>query len=208
MRKTLRVLKATCVMAVLPGFATAQSLGDICSSVGRLAPGQWVEYTISGTESMGAMAPSGLWVGNVGTEQRDGVGHTLYESRLMGAQNLVSQLLITGDGGPWDMDNLVEMRMQMPGQAPMTISGAMLDMARQQSPTPDIAEQCARAEVLGHESVSVPFGTFQAIHLKVDQNVEVWASADVPMAALKVITPDGPTMELKAHGDGATSSIN
>ena len=118
---------------------------------------------------------------------------------------MTSQLLIAGDGGPWDTDNLVEMTVEMPGQPPMTFTGDMLVLAQQNSQTPDIAEECAGAEIIGHESVTVPAGSMQTVHLRSPDGTEVWASLDVPMAVVKAIPANGPTMELKGHGRGAGS---
>jgi hypothetical protein len=205
MQKMLRTLKVSSLLAVLPFAASGQTLGAICESVARLGPGQWVEYNVTGM-GMGDALTS-MWVGNVGSEQRNGVEHTVYESRLIGAQQMVSQMVMTGESSPWDMTNLVEMTVQMAGQPPMTMSGGMLDMVRQNDQTPNIAEECHSAEVVGNESVTVPAGTISTLHLR-HEDGEVWASPDIPMALVKFVSKEGHAMELKAHGNGATSSIN
>ena len=57
------------------------------------------------------------------------------------------------------------------------------------------------SEIIGRESVTVPAGCdADGSHPVNVEGTEVWASLDVPMAVVKVVTPNGPTMELKSHG--------
>ncbi len=198
MQKAIKGFAVVAMLAV-PGAGAAQSLGEVCEAVTTFGTGQWVEYGISGQ----TMGMTSMRYGNIGTEERDGQTHTRYELKLSGAQSMTGQILIAGNGGPWDQENVVEMVLQMPGQPAMTLSGDMLAMARQSNPTPDIVEQCVGAEILGHESITVPAGSWDAVHLRTPDGTEVWASLDVPLGVIKVIPSTGPTMELKAHGSGS-----
>jgi hypothetical protein len=63
-------------------------------------------------------------------------------------------------------------------------------------------------QLVGVESVTVPAGTFQALHIRDNDGGEAWASKDLGMfAVVKVVSKDGMVMELTDRGTGAKSAI-
>lgn len=120
----------------------------------------------------------------------------------------VVQLVVPGY--PYSMGQATEMVMQAEGRPAMKISGQMMQMMtsriaqNQQGLTPD---QCASLTVVGHESVTVPAGTFQTTHLhSATSNVDVWVDPAVPFGAVKVVSP-GHTLVLVDKGMGGKTGI-
>src|SRR2546430_17122829 len=75
--------------------------------------------------------------------------------------------------------------VKMGGQPAMKIPGPMAGMigkqAGQNASPFDWAARCSGAPVVGWGSVTVPAGTFRALHVATDDRAEVWGSRDVPL---------------------------
>src|SRR5438046_854926 len=95
-------------------------------------------------------------------------------------------------------------------QPAMRISGQMAAMMGQNpgkdNSAFDWASRCSGAHVVGWESVTVPAGTFRALHVTTDDEGEVWASRDVPFGLVKLRGKQGDLV-LSARGTDAKSSI-
>ncbi|PYP08647.1 MAG: hypothetical protein DMD56_12245, partial [Gemmatimonadetes bacterium] len=70
----------------------------------------------------------------------------------------------------------------------------------------DWAGRCSGAHVVGWESVTVPAGTFRALHVTTDDGGEVWASREVPFGLVKTHGKQGD-LALTGRGTDAKSSI-
>ena len=93
--------------------------------------------------------------------------------------------------------------MEMPMNAPGANRGA---------PGSDALRDCSNAKVIGWESVTVPAGTFRALHVQNAQGRgDSWIVPDLPFALVKMGTGheanDSTRMVLLAHGMGAKSEI-
>ncbi len=121
---------------------------------------------------------------------------------------MVTQTLSAGR--IFDVDDIKEMVLQMPGMPTQRLTGDMLQssLAMRPSRWELIADDvCKAAESLGRETVNVPAGDIEALHIRTAEGDEAWISSDVPGAMVKVVTKDGMTMVLVRHGTGAESSI-
>src|SRR5574341_383180 len=90
---------------------------------------------------------------------------------------------------------------RMPDQMVAMMSGRM-----GQNMASEMAKQCERSEVVGTESVTVPAGTFRALHIRSDKT-ESWMSRQIPFYMVRVQLENGGTMELTGHGRDAKSLI-
>ena len=70
-----------------------------------------------------------------------------------------------------------------------------------------IAHSCATAQVVGWESVTVPAGTFRALHIRTEDGGEAWIAHEVPFGMVQVKSRNGFVMVLTGRGTGAKSSI-
>jgi len=68
------------------------------------------------------------------------------------------------------------------------------------------AARCSMAQVVGWESVTVPAGTFRALHVKADDGGEAWASPEIPFGLVKVHDKANELL-LTGRGSDAKSSI-
>src|SRR5437762_11052714 len=95
-------------------------------------------------------------------------------------------------------------------QPAMKISGEMVGMVgkqgRDNTTAFDWAGRCSGAYVVGWESVTVPAGTFRALHVTTDDGGEVWASREVPFGLVKTHGKQGD-LALTGRGTDAKSSI-
>src|SRR5207245_9238266 len=95
-------------------------------------------------------------------------------------------------------------------QPAMRISGEMAGMMGKQGGQTasafDWAGKCGGAHVVGWESVTVPAGTFRALHVTTEDGGEVWASRDVPFGLVKTHGKQGD-LALTGRGAHAKSSI-
>ncbi len=199
--RNLLAITGLCLVAA-PTAAIGQDLDVVCNSIARLSLGQWVEYEVS-ARSM----TLGMRVANVASEERGGETLDRYEMTTVIPQGGESTTQMLTNGPVCDFDAIQEMVVTMPGQPPMVMTGQMLQMAIQNMPRQaNWGGMCVQAEIIGSETVVVPGGTFEAVHLRAAEG-DAWVSTDVPFGIIKSQSNDGSSMQLKAHGEGATSSV-
>jgi hypothetical protein len=187
---------------------TAADLANVCKALGDAKVGQWASF--EGTSSSGGGT---LRLAVVGSERGRGSDSSLYWFEVnfagqdvgkSGVVQILAPNLASGSAAP---RSLV---VKIGAQPAMRISGEMAGMMGQ---TPgqdnsafDWASRCGGAHVVGWESVTVPAGTFRALHVTTDDGGEVWASRDVPFGLVKLHGKQGDLV-LAARGTDAKSSI-
>ena len=121
---------------------------------------------------------------------------------------MVMQLVVPGF--PYNMSQATEMVMQGEGRPPMKISGQMMQMMTSRMPQQNqgiTPEQCAALTVVGHESITVPAGTFATTHYRdAKDSTDVWVDPSVPFGAVKVVGR-GHTLVLTDKGTGGKTAI-
>ncbi len=121
-------------------------------------------------------------------------------------ENVIVQMLVPYY--PFEHQDLKGYIVKMPGAPARQVPQDLLDQIGAQAETGGSwQKQCASAEELGLEQVTVPAGTFSARHYRAGggKTDEVWI-ADVPFGLVKLLQADGK-MELIEHGADAESSI-
>lgn len=195
------------VMLALAGFVVlasglqAQDRAALCSAVGNATVGDWAEYeftdSTSGTDGTLRFA----------VVNRDG-SDSWYEMKASTDEGEVL-IQMAVPGFPFTPDQVTEVIFKAPGQPAMRLPSQMLGMMKQQmagNPMFDFAESCAAAEDLGKETIEVPAGSFETIHIRnAGDEGEAWISLDVPFGLIKAAS-DG-SVTLTGYGDGAVSSI-
>jgi hypothetical protein len=100
------------------------------------------------------------------------------------------------------MKSGTEPAMRMPEQMV-----AMMGSRMASSVAAEMARNCLEMEVVGWEQVTVPAGTFRALHVRhARERTEAWIRPELYFGMVKVTTKDG-TMELTGQGNDARSSI-
>ncbi len=184
---TLIVALTLGTLATLPLSAQSPTdLADVCKVLGDAKPGQWASFDGTGSAGVVEVSFAGKDPGKSGIVQ-------ILTASL--ASGLESPRALVFKVGP-------QPAMKMSGE----MAGMMGKQGRQNTSAFDWAGRCSGAHVVGWESVSVPAGTFRALHVTTDDGGEVWASRDVPFGLVKTHGKQGD-LALTGRGADAKSSI-
>jgi hypothetical protein len=209
-----RIAAASAVMLCTVPAARAQDLAALCRGLTHPPVGAWSQYSMVGGRGNGASMRMSV----VGSETRGDTAYLWLEFAVRGMPMglsagagdtlaIVNQLLVTGFG-----PGMAEPREHVMkfGSAPaMTMP---VGLARAGAPGSSTMQDCTDGKVLGWESVTVPAGTFRALHV---QNAEgkgdSWVVPDLPFGLVKAATggeaEDSGQMVLVGHGMDAKSQI-
>jgi len=208
MRVTLLV--AALIAVAAPAPVTAQ---NVCEAVLVAPPmGAWVEYDFRG---QGQTGRSRMAV--VGRETRNGRTLTWYEMSFEAAgQAMTLQML--ADGGFYSAmaeKKIEEIVIKAGLQPAMKFSGPMMERVRSQmnvgsDPASQFGQGCQNAVRVGAESITVPAGTFDAVHYRLATGSnpgDAWIVEGMPFGMVKWTGDLGESVILVGKGDGAKSSI-
>jgi hypothetical protein len=168
------------------------------------AQGRWAEYKATYKET-----PYQVRYGVIGQESRAGKELQWVEMRMKGAKqdrNMIYQMLVPSS--LTEMGKVQEIVFK-PGNKPaMKMSGQMMQLIRGQLDKQSLyGEMCKGVTLVGKEKVTVPAGSFQALHFRNEEHAsDSWISTQVPFSLIKSTGKDYQ-VELTAQGAGATSSI-
>jgi hypothetical protein len=189
---------------------TAQDLSDACSAIRQVAVGQWSQYQMTAPEA--GMQSGEARLAIVGQEDVSGQAHYWYEMSMTGQQGpMIVQFLVPSY--PYAVEDVQGIIMKAGNQPAMKMPAQMLSMMQNQSgfdPSESFGEECERAEVIGRETVTVPAGTFETLHMRASgggETSDVWVAPDIPFGLVKVQGAQGFEMILLERGADATSSI-
>ena len=167
--------------AALPAqAATTADLATMCKTVGEAQVGQWASYDATGTSGSGK-----LRLAVVGTERSGDSTFYWFEVNAAGKDpnksgimQILAPNLASGTAAPRAVI------LKWGGQPAMKVSGQMAAMMGQKegqgSTAFDWAARCTSAHVVGWESVTVPAGTFRALHVTAEDGTEVWGRVMSP----------------------------
>jgi hypothetical protein len=152
----------------------------------------------------------------VGSERFSDSTYYWYEMQTTGTVNnkpnhTIIQILVAGIATPkvalrgLVMKNNNELAMR----APDMMIGMMIQRAMPGG-SQYLEQHCKKGgiQVLGVESVTVPAGSFRALHIKDTEGGEAWLQTGVGVFAMvKVLGKDGMVMALTGRGNDAKSAI-
>ncbi|HEV2751154.1 MAG TPA: hypothetical protein VGV12_11585 [Gemmatimonadales bacterium] len=210
--RTLGRLLTTIVLGALaapPSGLHAQApteLADMCKAVGEAQVGQWASFDATASTGGGK-----LRLAVVGSERSGDSTFYWFEVNAAGkdpSRSGIVQILAPNlASGATSPRALI---VKWGGQPAVKVSGQMAGMMAQKegqgSSAFDWAAQCTSAHVVGWESVTVPAGTFRALHVTANDGTEVWGSREVPLGMVKLRSKKGD-LTLSARGTDAKSSI-
>lgn len=191
-----------------PPALRGQEFADLCRQHRIFRNGQWSSYrmvhdndtatmrfAIVGAEGTGAAARY-LYEVSIGGRHRGKVETTIMQMQVSG--------LGTGSPHVW-------MLVMKSGDRPaMKYPDQMIGMASRvmtESISDQIAKNCANAQVVGWESVTVPDGTFRALHVRSQDGGDAWVAREIPFGMVQVRSKDGRMMVLTGHGANARTAI-
>lgn len=207
----MRILMSS--LALVATLATQAVAQNACEAF-RQAPaiGSWVEFDFQGQGQAGRSR-----LAAVGTEMRGERSLTWYEmSFATGGQDGVVKML--ADGGFYHAmaeKKIEEIVVKVAGQPAMKFSGAMVEQIQNRmnidaDPAAEFGRGCEQAERVGAESVTVPAGTFDAVHYRLTSGQTVgdaWIVEDMPFGMIKWAGSGGETAVLVSRGDDAVTQI-
>jgi hypothetical protein len=195
-------------LAALPLPAQSPTdLADVCKVLGDAKPGQWASFDGTGNSGGGK-----LRLAVVGSERAGDSTLYWFEVSFAGkdpGKNGIVQILTGSLAAGLEAPRALVIKVGP--QPAMKISGQMAGMVGKQGSQNtsafDWAGKCSGAHMVGWESVTVPAGTFRALHMTMDGGGEVWASRDVPFGLVKTHGKQGD-LALTGRGADAKSSIS
>jgi len=204
-------LLAILASVVSPRVGWGQDPLEACRAFGRLSVGQWSEYRLGDGSGGGSVVRFAI----VGTEARGGKSYYWYEFKgTRGRGNVIVQTLVPDF--PYEKEQIQGMIGKFGDRPAERMPDAEVQRLRERSqgvrgPTEiDRGIPCRAVRALGWESVTVPAGTFRALHVKLresDRDTDAWLSPDIPFGMVKVAMGAGHDVVLIAKGAGARSSI-
>lgn len=199
-RSPARSLLATLPLLLGAAPLLAQDLDAACEAIAGSSIGAWTEHEI--TSANGELDVRFALV----TDR----GATWYEIQSQTpAGRSILQLRVPGfPFRPAEIEEVISKTGTTPAIRLPQNFVEQYRASAQHEPLSDLRAQCRKAEILGHEEISVAAGTFETTHLRFPASGgEVWVSDAVPFGIVRGNIPGQGTTELKAHGTGAVSSI-
>ena len=197
--------------SLLTAPLAAQDKQKICQDIEHhpLTVGTWATYNWIGGRSDG----NTIRVAVIGKETRAGTALYWYEMMMQNPKrskdNMIMQMLVPDL--TYDPNGIRGFVMKSGDQPAMRIPEQMVRMmAANMGPNmaADIARGCDEMDVVGWEQVTVPAGTFRALHLRhPNSGTEAWLQPTLSFPLVKAVMKDNGTMALAGQGTGAKSSI-
>lgn len=204
---SLRLVSLLTLLCATP--LVAQDKEKLCTDIQNRAMqvGQWAGYRWTGGRSNGSTMRMAL----VGTEQAGNKPHYWYEVAFNDATRgkTILQILVPSLGAQAaNVRGLIlktgnDPAMRMPEEM-VRMMGSQMD----QNFASQFARKCQETEVVGWEQITVPAGSFRALHVRhAGEQTDAWLLADLYFGLVKATLKDGSAMELTGRGADAKSSI-
>jgi hypothetical protein len=204
---SLRMVSLLTLLAASP--LVAQDKEKICTDLQNrpMRVGEWADYRWKG----GRNDASTMRMALVGTEAVAGKPHYWYEIALNDTRHgkTIIQVLVPGFGFQSSsihgliMKSGTEPAMRMPAQMVQMMAGQM-----DKNFDADFTRKCQQMTVVGWEQLTVPAGTFRALHVKdAGDQTDAWLVPDLYFGLARAQLKDSSAMELTGKGTGAKSSI-
>jgi len=205
-----RLMIAVVACTVGAGPMVAQEFNEFCRGNPRLTVGQWSSYRYVGGRADGTTMRMAI----VGSERQHDSTFLWYEMKIDDGKHpdrgpTITQILVSGLGTPdFSIHGMVmkagkHQALRYPDMMLQAMAGPIKKGVGSM-----IEEKCKKGsvQVLGWESVSVPAGSFRALHFR-DGDDEAWLSPELGFPLVKYISTKAGTLELTGHGGDARSSI-
>ncbi len=210
-----RIAAAAAITLFAVPAARGQDLASLCRQVMHPPVGAWSQYAMVGGRAGGTTMRMSV----VGTETRGDTSFLWLELTVNGAPmglaggsgdtiSIINKMLVTGFGP--EMSQPREHIMKFGGAPAMTMPVGQGPGA--DAPGSTTMRSCTDGKVLGWESVTVPAGTFRAVHVQdADGKADSWIVPGLPFGLVRAATGgqegDSGQMVLTGHGAGAKSQI-
>ncbi len=204
-----RIAALSAVLLAAVPAARAQDLAAVCRQIMHPPVGAWAAYRMVGGRGDGTTMRMSV----VGRATRNDSAFLWLEFVARGLQmglpgtgsdtlTLINKVLVPGFG-----PGMAEPREHIMkfGSAPaMTMPEGRRGPG---APTSGLHD-CGGGKVVGWEHVTVPGGSFRALHVQdAEGKGDSWVVPDLPFGVVKAASGDSGSMELTGHGMGAKDAI-
>lgn len=205
-----RAITTALLFAAAP--LAGQTLQDFCNGTVPITVGRWAEYKFTGGRGDGMTMRMAI----ISSEKVGDSTYYWYEMQTHSMRgnkpnNTIMQILMSGIATPHvSVKGLIMKDNDRPAMRAPDMMIGMMSRAFTSGMGQYLEQRCKNGSitVVGMESVTVPAGTFQALHFKDNDGGEAWVSKEMGMfAVVKVVSKDGTVMELIDRGAGAKSAI-
>jgi len=205
-----RVVVATAVALLAAPSARAQDIRALCEKVLHPPVGSWSEFRASG----GSGTARTMRFSVVGRETHGDTAYLWLEFAARGlgmgethgamdTMSVITKLLAPSFGSGLERARAHVMKIGSMPAMEMPVSNRSADASS------SMLEDCQKSQVVGWEQVTVPAGTFRALHVRdAESRTDTWVDPDLPFGVVKGgAANDSDSVELVAHGMGAKSQI-
>ena len=203
----MRMLSLLTLLCASP--LIAQDKEKVCTDFQNrpMRVGEWADYRWKGGRTEGSSMRMAL----VGTEAVAGKPNYWYEIAFSDAKRgkTILQVLVPGFGFQASsihgliLKSGTEPAMRMPEQMVQMMAGQM-----GQNFATEFARKCQEMDLVGWEQLTIPAGTFRALHVRhAGEQTDAWLVPDVYFGLVRAQLKDGSSMEMTGKGTGAKSSI-
>ena len=207
---SLRMVSLLTLLCATP--LIAQDKEKLCTDIQNrpMRVGQWAGFRWTGGRTDGATMRMAL----VGTEAVGDAPHYWYEivftEPSKGVQGkTILQILVPGLGFQASavrgliLKSGASQAMRMPEEMVRMMGSRM-----GQNFATEFAHKCQEMDVVGWEQVTVPAGSFRALHVRhAGEQTDAWLLPDLYFGLLRATLKDGSSLELTGKGADAKSSI-
>lgn len=206
---SLRIVSLLTLLCASP--LIAQEKEKLCNDIQNrpMRVGQWADYRWTGGRTNGSTMRMAL----VGTENVGTTAHYWYEVAFndasRGSGKTIIQILVPGLGFQASaVRGLILKSGTDPAMRMSEEAVRMMGSRMGQNFATEFAHKCQETELVGWEQVTVPAGTFRALHVRHSgEGTDVWLLGDLYFGLVKATLKDGSSMELAGRGADAKSSI-
>jgi hypothetical protein len=206
------MLKPVAVVAALSLAVTplhAQDLVALCKQMSHPAVGSWSSFRIVGGNNDGAT----MKISVVGSESHGDTAYLWLEMAMNDFEagrgqkfSAMSKMLVAGFGPGMSHPRAMIVKL---GTAPAMTMSPEGPMGRMGGGDRTGFEKCAEGKSLGYQDVTVPGGTFHALHIQDKDGSEIWVMPSMSLGLIKVtkVTGQGGDLVLTDHGTGAKDAL-
>lgn len=209
MMRPVAAVTASAVLALTAFPLHAQDLVALCKQMSRPAVGSWSSFQIKGGNDDGAT----MKISVIGSESHGDTAYLWIEMAMNGFGGArgqkfsgMSKMLVSGFGPGMAHARAMILKIGTAPAMTMPMEGPMGRMAGGDRTG---FEKCAEGKSLGYENVTVPAGTFHALHIQDQDGSDVWVMPSMALGLIQVkkVSGGGGDLVMTGHGTGAKDAI-
>jgi len=190
----------------------AQDFQSFCNGTVPVRVGAWAAYQFTGGRADGSTIRMAI----ISSERFGDSAYYWYEMQTTAAPNkkpnhTIMQILMAGIASPRvALRGFIMKNNDQPAMRAPDMMVGMMGRSFTSGVSQYLEQHCKKGgtQVVGVESVTVPAGSFSAVHIKDSDGGEAWLQPGVGVFSMvKVLSKDGMVMALTGRGSNATSAI-